>query len=299
MQNFKNHNKSRLFHLICFLFCLAACTRPSDPSISLGDGKYSILGGDLTPPESARYQSVVYIKVEGTLSGCTGIVLSKRHILTAAHCVANFEEKILTVNFEDTDLKFVSGVSKKLVHPRFAEAMNDVMALIQNTHDENKDLPKNERSLLVSRAFDKYPNWGDIAILETQTELPEKLKPVAFLDHSKLDSGLNVLVLGFGITKPPSEVQDSDFVLPPALRETEIVVENPNFNETEVSLLQNQGKSICHGDSGGPGLIVDQGKIYLWGVASRSLEDPLQTCKQKVVFTKVDAYKKWIMDSIN
>lgn len=66
-------------------------------------------------------------------------------------------------------------------------------------------------------------------------------------------------------------------------------ITNTKYGKTEFLTDQSKGGS-CHGDSGGPGLVVQNGEFVLGAINNRG--DPL--CEEYHVMTRIPAFLDWI-----
>ena len=132
---------------------------------------------------------------------------------------------------------------------------------------------------------------GDIALVHFSGALPAGFKAASILSAANarnLVPDALVTIAGFGITNGVSKEGAG------VLRVASVIVADPQFASSEVKLNQQNGTGACHGDSGGPAFLEVRGKLYLWGVTSRGVDDVKNDCSQFSAYTNILAYKSWV-----
>lgn len=205
----------------------------------------SIIGGE--PVENNSYPSVVSLTMETTYKGekiqtyfCTGSLLSKTEVITAAHCLDyfNFEEMFQTRDEFKSALKIYVGdgsykeyvgtysVKEYYAHPDFMQTTmykNDYGYIVLNEEVDIKE--------------------DDII------KLPSSLKE--YEEILKLNKEKTALVVGYG----------SDFEgINSGLKKEVIIdiVSFENIQDIEFIIAGDYKKSAYHGDSGGPLFLKDE-----------------------------------------
>uniref|UniRef100_A0A914P4I7 Peptidase S1 domain-containing protein n=1 Tax=Panagrolaimus davidi TaxID=227884 RepID=A0A914P4I7_9BILA len=127
------------------------------------------MGGNVTDPGTFNY-SIVYIKSrrdDGTTGGCTGTMISERHLLTCLHCVINdndgtFREHFTFDTIFDKDAEFhIKEIHKFRDHIDAA-----IIEFSRNTKFKHKNLHKVHLvrdDMLAKHLQDKIHNEGYIA----------------------------------------------------------------------------------------------------------------------------------------
>lgn len=104
-----------------------------------------IAGGDYAKLGSFPYMVVVHqLHGNGLIGQCGGTIISKRWVLTAAHCAVKYPQRFFVVfgiiDKSGIGYDFLRGrgvsmiVTQAFVHPQYREGFNDV-ALLYMPHD--------------------------------------------------------------------------------------------------------------------------------------------------------------------
>lgn len=257
----------RLF-LTMVLSGLMVCSEPSYSRNGIVyNERQSILGGlAVDSKDRISLSSVFLVNLESN-EICTGTLLTKKILLTAAHCIPQ-RAVDLQVYFSHQPLaeeseSRVHAVASTLQHPDFSrtDTMNSV----------------------------------DLALVVLKDSAPEPYKPAHLFRSGNVRVGQKVLMAGYGNS---SAVNGEGFGV---LRkvETRLSLVGPFFFEVN----QQSGKGICDGDSGGPAFIATGEGLRLLGVA-KLVYDKNQTgqdnCLTTAQFTAIyseDIYT-WIRDFV-
>lgn len=247
----KGQTKTIIFLSACVLLtsCLAEKQNKKVELI-----KSSIINGEVVASDNKLAKSVVGLFSKyrgGWYNSCTGIVLSERVILTAAHCIEWNDVSTMKVNFsleslsysaqvdagkffseEEIEAKYITRKVKAYrVHPYYSEADNDLAVILLE-----KEIPSDATP--VKLLPDSYLN-----LAENKTTLDEKKLPVT--------------LLGFGI------VSENPNVSTEVMRMTTVPA---RFEKQFVITDQTHGSGGCSGDSGGPAFAEVDGATYMVGV---------------------------------
>jgi len=251
--------QKRVLMLIPLL--MAGCGKTHDQS----DAK--IIGGERVNDNDKIAVSTVALVQPSGHSFCSGTLVTPKHVVTAAHCLADYREDTLLIAF-GTKAKLGSFVLENLRATKEFKVHEDFRAFALR-------LP------LAPPA--------DIAILELHEDAPAEFKSAVVLTaRSSLSVGQDIILAGFGVT---STETPSSGVLNKV--DTEVIATSSRMKE--FTFGNSPGKSACSGDSGGPAYIESDGQLVLIGVTSRGSRN----CDATGIYTDIRYYVDWMVDYIN
>lgn len=235
-------------------------------SAALAGGPAPILGG--TKATLDQFPTVVALEVGGGL--CTGTLLTKDWVLTAAHCVspavlgmtqaqitATTKVHLGTVNIRSGGTTV--GASETIPHPSFS-----INAL--GTHD--------------------------IGLIKLATPVVERIPVPVNFKAEDAHVGLDVTMVGFGMTGTGgSGGVGIEYVVEQTVISCQAGV---GSNANLLCFNQITGKGKCEGDSGGPSFAMVNGKMVQVGITSFGDQD----CAQFGADTRIDAEKDFLTQHV-
>ncbi|CAL4120555.1 unnamed protein product [Meganyctiphanes norvegica] len=247
---------------------------------------YRVVGGEVVYPKN-KYPWHVWIK-EGKNYLCGGSIINDRYILTAAHCLINFncapmgpnKFKVVVADHnidsssENVAATSTVSVDKVIVHPGY------------NCNELAED--------------------DDIGLLRLSQSLDLTAKQVTPIclpsDDSQLYLGDMAIVTGWGYTVGSGQ----DQVLASLLHEVELpVVQCPSFEDYGEELTSEMicagesdgGLDACNGDSGGPLIVQENSSAPPRFVQVGIVSFGPAACKGPGVYTRVSKYLNWIKEN--
>lgn len=264
--------KKAVFSAVSFMILAACAPQNSENSfqntITTSDSSAQIVGGDKVDSTSLVGRSTVGIYESKIGYICSGTLIGKNLVLTAAHCVDPNARDLVVIfapEMRKAQSQQIRRVTGAVVHPQYTGEV------------QTKDT-------------------ADIALLRFEGEAPAgfTIAPMLF-EEGYLKDDLRTIVAGYGLNWTILLSKGSG-----TLRTAKLSIDNVDFSRTEVMLGQSVRRGICSGDSGGPAYLEINGRLHVWGVASRGDSLPgllTPKCMLFSVFTRVDAYQTFIQDA--
>ncbi|UXR64196.1 trypsin-like serine protease [Bdellovibrio bacteriovorus] len=270
--------KAKLYVGSLIVLVLSACSESQDGFSPVPENS-AIVGGIDTNKNDTVSNYVVLIYDNPTKTYCTGTLIKRNLILTAAHCVGE----------KASDLSLAFGINPLTGNYVLRKAYKTA------THDKYKKLSSKDRN--------------DLGLISMKETAPLNYRPVELADASfPLKKGQVFTAAGYGRISgkrsTPTDTQGSG-----QLRNVDLTINQFSQDETQFYIDQKNGKGICSGDSGGPALMRYQGKDYVVGVASAvswTVPDEVKAdernqyiqnkdvCKEKSIYMNVKSFRVWI-----
>lgn len=283
--------------LASFAMLLSACAPSNEQVISnksiiereslLKRSSSQIVNGEIVSENDPISKSTVSIyflisEEDGTAASiCTGTLIKKNVILTAAHCLKDASELDLNVpiktfvsrlrvgfgpkivgNISNREVSFLK-INKYIIHPRYTSGS-------------------------VKTALEK--EMPDIALLQLEEDAPDSYEPAILgTDSDLIKEGTIVTLAGYGIVSGVNQTSATQ------LMKVNVRIDFPKLTSVQFGFLVVNGKTSCSGDSGGPAYLkTKSGMLVVVGVTSWGD----LTCEKVGVYTSVSALSGFITDSI-
>jgi V8-like Glu-specific endopeptidase len=271
------HLVSAKLLLLSSALTFVACSPAKMDSVSGANNDSIINGTEVEANDPVAAVTVAIIGATKDAEGkveqfsCTGSLVDKNAVLTAAHCVPVAPEGgdrmaviVFNRSLKTATKADVRQVTKFAIHSKYGTAKEG-----ESDHD-----------------YGMLQFEGDIAAgYQIASYLPGK-------DYNKIEIGHSVVVAGYGLyddaTQTPSDV----------LRKGEVKVAG-GYGDAEIVFDQSTRKGVCSGDSGGPAFYEVKGKLYVFGVASRVVGPTKESyCSQYSVHGLVGANVDFIVGTL-
>lgn len=244
----------------------------------------TIIGGqDVQQGDAVQANTVLVVGKDGEDTFiCSGSIIDKDIVLTAAHCLG-------------TD-----GLAKVVVV--FRTSIQSQGPVVQVT--DRRRMPD-----FLDRAGNQDTDWHDLALVKLASPIPAGYSVAKFLpSKDMLKTGTTVTLAGYGITTPVADPNGQSDGGAGTLRKVDVSVTNAAYGDTEFLVSETNSKGACHGDSGGPAFVKSGSNLFLMGVASRLTEKDRVanngdvgdfSCSVEMVYTNALAQMDWIRTNMN
>jgi secreted trypsin-like serine protease len=257
------------------LLLLAACSNKNTGPSSVAQGE-SIINGQTADKDSDIVKAtvaLVMVEADRTRSFCTGTLVSKDIIVTAAHCV----EPIMSGY--QVQVSFGSET--------FASKNDGELREIDRFYTYEMVYP----SLGNPDAVRTINDLKDVAVIKLLTTAPKWAVPAVILgSEASLSVGQEVTVAGFG------RLQEDQAAMSKYLQITRLNIQT--LGSKRIELDQTKGSGACWGDSGGPALLkTDSGLVVIGALSGATYGS--QDCHSGTVYTSLAGYKDFIQKVVS
>jgi secreted trypsin-like serine protease len=258
--------------LLLSLFLSAGCNpRVHETALSSTTETNSIVGGQIADNEIFA-KHVVAIHNEGLGYWCTGTLISRDTVLTAAHCIDPATESSYTIHFGK--------------NPRTFETIT-----------------RNVAAVMVNAGYNAnaYEDRKDIGIIRFDGGLPTGFEPMPLptvQDFTHI--GNTFYAAGYGTVTARTDIPRGSG----SLRYTTQTFLEGHITPTQTQFLvdQRNGHGICYGDSGGPAFVRIGNRRVVIGIASAiystdtaaKKKNDFDLCRYSAIYTNVIYYMDWI-----
>uniref|UniRef100_A0A182Q2F9 Peptidase S1 domain-containing protein n=1 Tax=Anopheles farauti TaxID=69004 RepID=A0A182Q2F9_9DIPT len=232
-----------------------------------------IADGQIASSTQFPWAAGVLISGSSSHSFCSGVLISPRHVLTAAVCISG--SNILTVLLGASDMTRVEefiGVTNILSHPNYSS----------------------------------FFNRDDIAILTLAHDAPirDTIRPVELPRFSQAGMDFNswaATTAGWGNTgrrdNEPIPIQTLQFATDSVTSNFRCGLSHTFIRDTHICTSTDNG-GACNGDEGGPVTVTESGRTFLVGIHSFHFSG-LFGCDRgrPSVHTRITQYLSWIQQN--
>jgi secreted trypsin-like serine protease len=128
----------------------------------------------------------------------------------------------------------------------------------------------------------------DFAVVDFNSPSSASKRALLSIERTDPTPNSSVAIAGFGITNAAAV----DFG---TLRKLSAIISNKDFSSSQIEVNAGPNAGSCHGDSGGPGYLVQGETVIVWGTDSTNSPRATSECLGFEVYGKVSAARQWIL----
>jgi hypothetical protein len=247
--------------------------------LMLNSSAFAVVNGKKVGREDPISRSIVAVFFDGGNFWCTGTVVARDLVLTAAHCVPHEHSDKIWIAFG-----------------------GDVHDLYQDRDDYRPGRSATQDSKVIgvsdfaiAQLVDGESEAPDLALIKTADNISKfwpDVQSLALYDETvPLEIHQWVSTYGYGkVTTVEGADNGIGF-----LRSKNLEIFKLSDDGSLAELNQPQG-GTCQGDSGGPALAMKNGNWQIWAVASETLniKGAAVECVLRSRYTKVEGFLPWL-----
>lgn len=246
-----------------------------DPSMA-----FKVISGSQAKRGHHPWQATVRVKAQGkTTHWCGAVIISRYHLLTAAHCLVGFPKGSYVVRMGD--------------HNMDVNEDSEVEIFIEDFY--------------IHEEFRKGQHMNNdlaVVILKRPVRFNDYIQPVCMPSNSlQYHPGMNCTISGWGSVQSGTSSHSIDLrsgvvpILSDGLCKQPQVYGDVITDGMFCAGTLDEGIDACDGDSGGPLVCLNNGVQMLYGIISWG-----QHCgyaNKPGVYTRVAHYNEWINNKLN